>query len=251
MHKEENSWQGMYLGAPGTGKSLSAGSTLLAISPKQMDVDHVVFKAKPFLKLVKHAKPGTPILCDEIGSWLSSRDWMTLQNKLMSIVLETYRYKRLAVIWTVPHMRMVDLNLRDLCHAIGETVAINREHQYCEMKFKYRTVNPMTGKGYEKFPVINQGGTMRTVTRVRVARPPKSFEIPYEKKKRKHLETVYDNILNEIDRIEKNPQPHTKRDLKRFKIIRDLKEGKLKVSEIAKKHKSNTDYVYKIRRSMP
>lgn len=247
----DNSFQAMVLGITGSGKSSSAMAFCKAIDPK-FDIDRIVFEPEDFLALVNSNLPyGSAILCDEIGAWLSSRDWYSLQNKLMSIVLETYRYKRLCVFWTVPNVRMVDVNLRDLCHAILETVAIDRKRNICQCKFKYHQINPITGKSYDKFPVIrNKKGEPVTLTRINVHRIHKELEDKYLEKKKKHLDTVYRDIEEQLKRIRYGPRKHLRKKKKKDLIKRELKKGKLRPSEIAKKLKTTPSYVREVRKEM-
>ena len=205
VESNENSFQCMVLGATGTGKSFTA-LRFCEVLDRTFCTDRIVFTPQDFLKLVKDLKPGQAILCDEIGSWLSGRDWMTTLNKLMSIVLETYRFKRLIVFWTVPHQRMVDINLRGLCHATIETIAVSRKENTCEVKLKYRKVNPITGNIYERFPVIrNDGGVYKTLTRIKVNRPSKWLEYSYLKKKEEHMEKVYEEMNETLENGGKKP----------------------------------------------
>jgi len=209
--KDENSWQAMVIGKTGSGKSLTAIKFCRLID-SSFDIDRIVFKPEHFLALLNSNLPkGSAILCDEIGSWMSSRDWMTVQNKLMSLVLETYRFQRLAVLWTLPTMRMVDINLRDLCHAIIETVTIDRQRQMCEIKFKSREVNPITGKHYEKFPVIrNRRGEYVTLTRFDVKRPDEEIEREYIMKKETHMKELYKDIEYTLKKLEKRGKKNGK-----------------------------------------
>ena len=195
MIKDEDSWQAMIIGQTGTGKSLTAIKLCQMIDPT-FNIDRIVLKPQDFLKLINtDLPPGAAILADEIGSWMSGRDWMTTQNKLMSLVLETYRFRRLAVLWTVPTMRMVDINLRSLCHVIIETVAIDRTNEQCEIKFKYHSVNPQSGKIYDKFPVINNS----VITRIKVKRPDAYIENQYIKKKSEHMAEMYKDVEDKLN----------------------------------------------------
>jgi hypothetical protein len=245
MHIQENSFQAMVLGTTGSGKSLTAIKFCKEIDPT-FSVKRIVLEPEDFVDLINaDIQPGSAILCDEIGSWLSAREWYSLQNKLMSIVLETYRFKRLAVFWTVPNVRMVDVNLRDLCHAIIETVQVDRKNNICQCKFKYRTANPLTGKSYYKFPVTrNDDGDPVTLTRINVHRPNHVLEERYYRKKEKHLNKVYENIGRTLKRLKYRPRSQKK---KRDLIIKDLRQG-MTTSQIAKKRKTGPGYVREVRK---
>jgi predicted Zn-ribbon and HTH transcriptional regulator len=201
---KENSFQAMVLGMSGTGKSFS-GIRLCEMLDPNFDVSRIIFTPQDFMKLINSdIAPGSAILADEIGSWLSSRDWQTTQNKLMSIVLETYRYRRLIVVWTVPHARMVDRNLRDMCHVIVETIAVDRKNDKCLAKFKYHKTNPLTGNEVNIFPrKRREDGQIVTLTTIKFNRPSKEIEKAYLRKKDEHMKGVYAQIETDLNKLNK------------------------------------------------
>lgn len=247
ISKRDNSWQNLILGMPGTGKSTAGLEMCLKVDPS-FTVKRVIFTPEDFMKLINdpEVKPGSAILADEVGSWMAARDWYSMQNKLMSIVLETYRYKRLAVFWTVPLSRMADNNLQDLCHSTTETLSIDYEKQQCICKYKYREANPITGKVYYKFPVTrNKNGDYITLTRIRINRPPRDLEDAYKEKKKKHMEKQYKEYEQALLRM-KGMGFKKRKKKKRDLIIRDLRKG-IKPPEIARKYKTSPAYVREVR----
>ena len=245
-----NSFQNLILGMTGTGKSLSGITFCREIAPEKFTIkNNVILDPKSYLRFMNsEPEPGTPILGDEIGKWFSAREWYSFQNKIMSIVLETNRFMRIAAFWTVPNMRMVDVTLRDLCHATTETLGINYKLQRCIAKFKYRQVSPMTGKGYDKFPRIrNAKGELITIDRVRIARPPSEIEAQYQDKKERMLKKYYGEIEKFLERGTKIIKKKTKH--KKTLIIKDLEKG-MEVPAIAKKRNTASRYVREIRQEM-
>ena len=250
IFSRENSFQNLVMGMTGTGKSLSGITFATAINPKNFTVKrNVILDPKSFLKFINsEPEPGTPIIGDEIGKWFSARDWYSFQNKVMSIVLETNRFMRIAAFWTVPNMRMVDVTLRDLCHATTETLGINYKMQRCIAKFKYRQVNPMTGKGYDKFPRIkNKKGETITIDRIRIQRPPTELENQYLEKKERMLKNYYVEIEKFLEKGMKIVKKKTKN--KQLLIVKDLEKG-MSPSDIAKKRNTSSSYVREIRIKM-
>ena len=166
----------------------------------------------------------------------------------MSIVLETNRFMRIAAFWTVPNIRMVDVTLRDLCHATTKTLGINYKLQRCIAKFKYRQVNPMTGKGYDKFPRIrNAKGELITIDRIRIARPPSEIEAQYQEKKERMLKKYYIDIERFLEKGEKTVKKKTKH--KKVSIVKDLEKG-MSPADIARKRNTSAAYVREIRQEM-
>ena len=115
------------MGKVGSGKSIGVGLSLASIMDKKFNIARVVFTPDDFMKCVRSDMPyGSFILADEIGSWMPARDYMTLANKLLSLVLQTFRYKRIGVIWTIPQNRQADINEVQVCR--GES----SERQYLQ-----------------------------------------------------------------------------------------------------------------------
>lgn len=157
---------------------------------------------------------GSFILADEIGSWMPARDYMTLANKLLSLVLQTFRYKRIGVIWTIPLNRQADINVRTMSDVTIETMKIHRKIQMVETKMKYVDVNPISGEPIRKFPVVTDDNNYRnTITKVFFGRPTKKLEKAYIEKKEEHMEEFYEQIHHQLmvdnDEVEK-PKPNAK-----------------------------------------
>lgn len=249
LHKKNNSFQAVIVGMTGTGKSFTGLTFGHELDTKFKIRNNVILNPRRFLRFINSdPDPGTPFLGDEIGKWFSARDWYTFQNKMMSIVLETNRFMRLAAFWTVPNFRMIDVTLRDLCHATIETLGINEDIQRCIAKYKYRRLNPMTGKGYDIFPrVRNNRGELITIDRIRIARPPSELEYKYLDQKEKNLKGYYSDMLSFIERAEKFSRRTAKK--KKDLITKDLEKG-MKVADIARKRRTAAAYVRQIRQEM-
>ena len=158
--------------------------------------------------------PGSWAVADEIGSWMPARDYMTLANKLLSLVLETWRYKRLGVIWTVPQMRQADINIRTMANISIETIRVMRAAQEVRAKMKYIEINSISGDIMRKFPVIQDDNNLNyTITDVYFDRPPKELEKLYLDKKETHMEEFYAGIHHQLrgggkEKV-KNEQPES------------------------------------------
>jgi ABC-type dipeptide/oligopeptide/nickel transport system ATPase component len=242
LFRKNNSYQNLIVGPTGSGKSFTGITFVHELKPDMTVRGNVLLTAKGFLNLINSSpEPGTPFMGDEIGKWYSSRDWYLFQNKVMSIILETHRYLRLAAFWTVPTMRMVDITLRSLCHATTETLYVDEGAQRCVAKYKFRKLNPMTGKYYDIFPrKLLDSGERVTIDRIRVARPPRTIEEKYLDMKEKHLGNYYSDVEKFVERAEKGMGRIKK--TKKEQIMRDLAAG-MKPFDIAVKRKANACYV--------
>ena len=73
MHKKNNSWQSVFIGMTGTGKSFSAMTCACQLHEKFTIRGNVLLSARAFLKFINSdPEPCTPILGDEIGKWFNS-----------------------------------------------------------------------------------------------------------------------------------------------------------------------------------
>ena len=134
---------------------------------------------------------GSFISAEEIGEWFGARNFKTKGNIDISSVLQTFREKQLGVIFTLPEARMADKNARTMGDILIETIKVNRQEQYVECKLFYVETNPRTSERYEKFPVvIDEDGNRKTITRVRIDKPPEEFIPLYKEKKKAFGECV-------------------------------------------------------------
>ena len=245
---EKRNWLALFLGRVGSGKSYSACSLAKMFDPG-FNLSRVVFDEDNFMQLVRaKLPPGSFIVADEIGSWLGSREYMTLSNRILSYVIQTFRNKRLGLIWTVPQRRQVDINLRSMSDVTFETVDIWREANRVLSKMKYTQINAMTGFEINPFPVLPVEEGTTTISRLLIPRPGRRFEAAYEVKKTKWQDAMYEHQHEELKGM--NIKPTKKKEItKKELIIKALGEGKT-VNEIAKQYDTASRYVREIKTVM-
>ena len=201
-------------GKPGTGKSYTALSIAWKSDP-DFSVDNVCFSADDFMSLIRGKLPeGSFIVADEIGAWMSNREYQSTSNKCLSYVLQTFRFKKFGILWTTPMGRFVDVNLRSLSDAIIETLNVDRRNRMVVTKYKNVLVNPITGDVRYPYAVHPQPGDCDYTTFLyNVGKPPDKLIREYEKKKRDSLEPMYeewhDRMIKADTPIEKQ-QPNAK-----------------------------------------
>lgn len=189
-------WLCLVVGNVGTGKSYS-GLRIGELFDKKFSVDNVVFNRDDFMRCVKELPSGSFIIADEIGSWMGARDFLSETNKLLSYVIQTFRFKRLGVIWTLPLKQQADLNIRSMCDATVETMAVLKEDKLCLAKLKMTETNAMSGNVYHKFPIVRRlDGQKVTITEAYFRCPSKKLIDAYEEKKKEHMDKFYDKIID-------------------------------------------------------
>ena len=128
----------MIAGETGTGKSYAA-MRLGQLIDKDFNIRNVVFSPKQFMEILENPwiKRGSVIIFDEAGVGIPSRDWYTIQNKMLGYVMQTFRHMNLCVIFTVPNIGFVDVQMRNLFHIYLETQSINYKKRICKLKVFY------------------------------------------------------------------------------------------------------------------
>lgn len=77
-------------------------------------IKNVGFFPEDFLDFVRHAKKYNAYVFDDAGLSIGSRDWYSETNKILTSVVESYRFLNLVVFITVPLRRLMDINIREL-----------------------------------------------------------------------------------------------------------------------------------------
>lgn len=88
------------------------------------------------------------VVIEEIGTSLYSRDWYTEVNKQIIKVLQTFRNKRLIVIFNVPHPSFIDKHSRTLVNFFVEAKKVDFDTR----KHVFRFSKHIVGKDKEYFP---------------------------------------------------------------------------------------------------
>ena len=182
-HKNQN-WLAVITGQTGTGKSYSAISIAKIIDEKFTN-DQIVYTPEQFMSLLNSGvlKKGSAIVFDEAGVGIPNRDWYTIQNKLVSYVLQTFRHKNLAVIFTTPSLDFIDIHTRKLFHAYIETKSINREIETVICKwFEIEHISRF-GKTYFRYPILKNGNKILKIKMISIPKPPEDLVELYEKSK--------------------------------------------------------------------
>lgn len=196
-------WLCCICGETGSGKSYTAMKIAESIDPN-FNINRVVFTAEKFMALLnsEQLKKGDVIIWDELQVSHDARTFMSLQNRLINYVLQSFRHLNLGVIFTSPDLSMIDVNIRRLLHVLVETSgSINLEKQACIVKWLNVKNNPRMNKIYYIYPRITKDGMIKEVRKMEIYLPSQRLIEQYEKKKLEFSKTLRKGVEEEIQGI--------------------------------------------------
>jgi len=201
------------VGSTGTGKSYNFMELARDLDPN-FTTDRIVFHPENFIKVVKQHPPrGSVIMWDEVGVGLSSREWWTIQNKMIAYVLETFRRDNLILLMTTPNIGFIDKKVRALLHGFSET--IDRTFtggQWGWIKYFHIFVNLREARMMYRYPrIVDKHGRTRVLRgrsslhgNIRISEPPDWLTKSYEEKKLVFTESLQEKALDILTRDTKS-----------------------------------------------
>lgn len=133
VHKKNRNCLIVVTGDTGKGKSYIAMKIAHMLDPEGFNHktlrQRLIADPKQFTDLVVNKKDqlytGATIVFDEAGTGLAAREWYSHNNRAIDYILQTFRYQKLIVIFTVPNMNFIDIHARKLFHFYVEALDIN------------------------------------------------------------------------------------------------------------------------------
>lgn len=192
-------WMVLIQGETGIGKSYVA-LRLGEIIDKNFSVDNVVFTPAEFSKLLEAGtlKPGSVIIFDEAGVGMSSKEWATRSNKLISNITQTFRTNRLIVLFTLPSGRYLDSSIRNIFHAIIEPLGVEpgtTKNAFKLLKIEQNYRQNKTYYPYYRFKDSKTGRFYKYAI-IRIGKPTDKLCEAYEKKRGSYLSTLQVDLMN-------------------------------------------------------
>lgn len=221
---QNKNWIAAMCGETGSGKSYAALSLADITAKRPLTIKrNLVFSPLQFLEKLnnKSLQKGDILIFDEAGVGMSSREWYSLQNKLLGGVLQTFRNMNVGVIFTTPNLSFIDVQARKLFHNYFETVNIDYATQRAKLKVYDIQHNSRLDKTYFKAPIIKQGWVQRRVPYITIPKPRQTIIDEYEKAK-----SAYTEELNKkaYDDLKESMTP--KKDFDYDKVKQDVIQNK-------------------------
>ena len=217
---QNKNWLAIICGETGSGKSYSA----LTIAELVGNKTHIVFTPVEFLQLLNSNRlsKGDIIVFDEAGVGMSSREWYSVQNKLLGIVLQTFRNMNVGVIFTTPNLSFIDVQARKLFHNYFDTAFIDYEEEEAFLKVYDIQVNSRLDKIYYKKPKFeDENGRVITMSHLVLNKPEASLVEYYEGLKSSYTKQLNENALKEIlEPKEKKPKQEVDLDKVKAEVLK-------------------------------
>lgn len=233
-------------GQTGTGKSW-LGISLCEIHAKRNNIPfdvnlHTIHTLRQLLQLIrekelnKNIQIGTPLLFEEPQDAANSRNWQSESNKMLSLLLSTFRNQRLVVFFSTPYMSMIDKQSRILFHGEFKVLGFDKNTGITSVKPRFLEYNGDYDKFYKKKLIIDyaiEGKLYRgheLVSKWAVPRASKELLDEYEAIKQKYSVDLIERLWQQAEKSAGTT-----------KKVRDTSRGDdlFKVLELYNKHGEN------------
>lgn len=115
MNRAGRNWIMMVVGETGVGKSYSAYK-LGEIMDQSFNSSRICFEPTTFMEMVTELPSGSVMIFDDAGLSLSSATWWDEVNMVITWTLQSFRYKIINLIFTMPQSELLDKRARNLAH---------------------------------------------------------------------------------------------------------------------------------------
>lgn len=203
IEKNQN-FLGIAVGGTGSGKSYTMMRIAQKLDPS-FTADRVCFTPKEFMEKIQEELPsGSVIMYDEAGVGVDARSWQSISNKMINYVLQTFRYRNLIVLFTVPKFDFIDKNCRALFHVLFKTQSIRKASKLAVVKpyiiAPDHTASWRGSQGYiKKFMKTTLGGRYVKIDTIYLRLPRLSLRRDYEDKKHEFCKNLYDKLGLELE----------------------------------------------------
>lgn len=202
-----------FTGQTGSGKSLSTMSLMIGLylyrHGKMPEVDYMVnrmkFKALDIMKefnredLEKKESWGW----DEAGVDAGHKTHASLQNRVVSWLIQTFRNLQQVVFFTVPSMSFLDKTIRKMLHLSIETKTIDKSKKMCICKPLMLQYNERQDKiYYHNLNYPGENNEYQVVDLMAIPIPPPEFVAGYEKIKNSFTQELNRQIQITLEKIE-------------------------------------------------
>lgn len=230
------------VGQTGSGKSWATVALMIGIHlyqfGKMPDVDDIInkrciFRAESLMRNLnnEHLAIGGQWNWDEAGIDIGHKSHMTMQNRVIGWLAQTFRNQRQIIFFTVPTVTFIDASVRKLLHFYLETQEVIKRDKVCIVKPLHYQYNIRQDKMYyHNFTYPNKDGFIDEVDVMPVPLAPKEYIDAYEKKKTKFTVDLNEEILFKLESNSGDKKPLTEN---QKKILECLERGVTLTTELS------------------
>lgn len=211
--KDNKNFICVVVGQTGSGKSYAVVSMAELLAERHgllFDVENICFTPLKFLEKVKESPKGSVIIGDEWGTQMSSREYMSVTNKMIGYLIQTMRYKNHIVFLTVPDFNFIDKISRKLTHMLMVVTGIKQKQKLSIVRPYFIETHAVSGKIYYKHPVAKEGSHVK-LKYMYVPLPSLKTRRRYEKAKDEFCTNLYSEIQLQLKDCRKKGKPIPKR----------------------------------------
>lgn len=174
-------------GRAGTGKSYVALRIAYSLDPTFNEntlSERIVRNEEEFLRLLVEKdklRKGSAVIFDEAGVSLANREWQSLNNRIIDRILQTFRYRNLLTIFTVPYMTFMDIHAQKQLHYKIMTKTVRRSHRLNTVNIYELFVDQFSDELRIKKPIFISEKKMVEIKTFRFLRVPFRLAQRYEK----------------------------------------------------------------------
>jgi len=213
VRKQNKNYLMAIVGETGSGKSYAGLRLGIELDPT-FNIDRIVFSPSEFMALINGGLPsGSVIMYDECGVSMDSRTWYSVMNRMINYVLQTFRHRNLIVLFTVPLMKFMDSNARQLMHAYIVLKEIKRGEKQSYGSMYMLQHNYSLGTTYNKKPRIISGADRVRIDYITFKLPNKTFVAEYERKRGAFTAQLNEGIEKELNMIDAKSKQLTNADI--------------------------------------
>jgi hypothetical protein len=169
----------VFTGETGAGKTYSA-IDLAEKCDENFGIDNVFLTIEELIDYIIDKDGGTMVL-DDAGVELFSRNWQSKSNKMLSIIAQSFRYKKINLFFTVPSIGMLEKNAYRLSHYLVDIQGWGHGKLF-------KTIDFRLGDDTKFSPLGN----------ITFEHPSKALAIAYEDKKKAFLDNKYRAFQKEL-----------------------------------------------------
>ena len=202
LHDKNKNELIVIVGDPGSGKSYAGLRQGEILTDLRFSINDCKFLPSEFMQRIATAGKYSVVMLDDSGIALNARDFMSKSNKLISLALESCRFKNQTLILTVPDLMMIDINARRLMNELFWMKYIVRSEGYSCATWYEVSNNPLISKVYKKYPRVEASGELKEKDTMRIRKPGDALIEDYEREKKDFLDPLYGDFVEELAKIE-------------------------------------------------